>query len=42
MIATQFDANLPTLRIDNGGEYLDRGFQAYINDHGIINQSQNS
>jgi hypothetical protein len=39
MICTQFDARVKVLRTDNGTEYLESGFQAYLGSRGIIHQT---
>jgi IS30 family transposase len=39
MICTQFDAKVKVLRTDNGTEYMESGFQAYLNSHGIIHRT---
>ena len=39
MVRTQFDANVKVLRSDNGTEYIDGTFRAYLNDYGILFQT---
>lgn len=39
MIKTQFSADVKILRSDNGGEYVNREFQAYCQLHGIKHES---
>ena len=39
MVCTQFDANIKVLRSDNGTEYIDGNFRAYLNDSGILFQT---
>ena len=38
MIQTQFSAKFRVLCSDNGGEYLNRQFQEYFHQHGLIHQ----
>jgi transposase InsO family protein len=39
MVRTQFDANIKVLRSDNGTEYIDGTFRAYLNNSGILFQT---
>jgi hypothetical protein len=39
MICTQFDAKVKILRTDNGTEYMEGGFRAYLDSHGILHQT---
>ena len=39
MIQTQFSAKLRVLRFDNGGEYMNRQFYEYFQQHGLIHQT---
>uniref|UniRef100_A0A5B6Z677 Putative polyprotein n=1 Tax=Davidia involucrata TaxID=16924 RepID=A0A5B6Z677_DAVIN len=39
MVSTQFDAKIRVLRSDNGTEYANGEFRAYLADHGILHQT---
>jgi transposase InsO family protein len=39
MVRTQFDANVKILRSDNGTEYIDGRFRAFLDEHGILFQT---
>jgi len=39
MICTQFDAKIKILRTDNGSEYMDKRFGAYLESNGIVHQT---
>jgi hypothetical protein len=39
IVCTQFDAKVKNLRTDNGTEYIDCGFQAYLDSHEILHQT---
>eukprot|EP00252_Welwitschia_mirabilis_P002409 TRINITY_DN1235_c0_g1_i6.p1 TRINITY_DN1235_c0_g1~~TRINITY_DN1235_c0_g1_i6.p1 ORF type:complete len:1428 (+),score=264.56 TRINITY_DN1235_c0_g1_i6:585-4868(+) len=39
MVSTQFDAKVKILRSDNGLEYMDKNFGAYLESNGIIHQT---
>lgn len=39
MIQTQFSAKLQVLRSDNGGEYVNRRFRAYCEQHGLLHET---
>lgn len=36
MVATQFDAKIWILRTDNGTEYINKEFAAYLSEEGIL------
>lgn len=42
MVDTQFNAKVHILKSDNGGEYIDREFQSYLDDHGTSNKKNAS
>jgi transposase InsO family protein len=39
MIRTQFSTNVKVLRSDNGGEYVNKQFQAYFQDNGLVHET---
>ncbi|XP_057478145.1 retrovirus-related Pol polyprotein from transposon TNT 1-94 isoform X6 [Actinidia eriantha] len=39
MVRTQFDSNIKILRSDNGTEYIDTSFRAFLDDNGILFQT---
>lgn len=39
MVRTHFNAQIKILRNDNGSEYIDATFRAYLSDHGILPQA---
>jgi hypothetical protein len=39
MIQTQFNGHIKVFRSDNGGEFVNRDFQEYFQEHGIIHQT---
>ena len=39
MICTQFDTKIKILRTDNGTEYMNKNFDAYLESNGIIHQT---
>ena len=39
MVRTQFDSNIKILRSDNGTEYIDKSFRAFLDDNGILFQT---
>ena len=38
MVRTQFDSNIKILHSDNGIEYIDKSFRAFLDDNGILFQ----
>ena len=39
MVATQFDSKVRILRTDNGAEYVNKEFAAYLSEEGILHQT---
>ena len=39
MVRTQFDSNIKILHSDNGTEYIDKSFRAFLDDNGILFQT---
>jgi hypothetical protein len=39
MVQTQFSAKIQILRSDNGGEYINREFREYFQNHGLIHET---
>ena len=39
LVANQFNARIRIIRTDNGKEYVNNEFEAYLSDHGIIHQT---
>jgi hypothetical protein len=39
MVQTQFSAKIQILRFDNGGEYVNQQFQAYLQSHGLLHEA---
>jgi len=39
MVCTQFDSNIKILRSDNGTEYIDKSFRAFLDENGILFQT---
>ncbi|KAK8951274.1 hypothetical protein KSP39_PZI003194 [Platanthera zijinensis] len=39
MVQTQFASKIKILRSDNGGEFINKNFQAYLQQHGLIHET---